>query len=72
MANFDNYTDEELGRMLKQASKDMTYKEREDISTLDAFCEWLHFVGLSPIANGIKLAQYAWQKIRSIWSAIFG
>jgi hypothetical protein len=72
MPYLEDYTDEELGAMLRQASHNMNYYERERVSTLDAFCSWLNIVGLGFIADAIKIAAWVWDRIRDIWHSIFG
>lgn len=71
-SKLDNYSDEELGRMLKQAASQMKYYEREEVSNLEAFCVWLDLVGLGFIAGAIKLTVWTFDRIRAIWRSIFG
>ena len=72
MANLDNYSDAELGRMLKNAAGNMTALERERVSTFETFRSWLNLVGLGFIAEALTIGSWAWDRIKSIWSKIFG
>lgn len=71
MSSYDNYSDEELGRMLKQAYRTMEYYEREEVSNFSAFCSWLELVGLGFISNALKLAVWTFERIKAIWRRIF-
>lgn len=72
MSALDDYSDEELGRLLREYGNSMSARERERVSTLDAFCSWLEVVGLGLIAVAIKTSLWAWDRVRSIWRSIFG
>lgn len=72
MGSLDDYTDEELGRMLRAAARSEHFAQKEAVSNIDAFCSFLDAVGLGFIANIIKVSAWAWQKVRQIWRSIFG
>ena len=71
MSSLDNYTDEELGRMLRHAAEEAGYEAREKVTTMEAFCSWLELIGLSPIAHAIKIGIWAWSRVKSFWKSIF-
>lgn len=70
--SLDNYTDEELARMLRAAADSSKAAKKELVSTFEAFCSFLNSVGLGFIADAIKMGTWAWEKVRNIWHRIFG
>jgi hypothetical protein len=72
LPSLEDYSDAELKRMLKQAAKEQQYGDRESVSALDAFCSFLNMAGLAFIADAIKVAHWAWDRIIRIWHSIFG
>ena len=72
MTSIDDFSDEEIGRMIKQAARDRGWVTVERISSRQAFCSFLRGVGLGRIADAIEVALYAWQRVQSIWKSIFG
>jgi hypothetical protein len=71
-SGLDGYTDEELGRMLRAASRSNQSAQHEVHTNLDAFCAFLDSVGLGLIANAIKISAWAWERVKGIWRRIFG
>lgn len=69
--NLDQYSDEELGRMLKQAAKSNFLAQNDKVLTFDAFCSWLNLVGLGYIGDIIKVGSWTWDRIKSIVSKLF-
>jgi hypothetical protein len=69
-SDLDRYSDAELGRMLKAASRSREFARRESISNFEAFCNFLSAAGLGFIANAITLAKWAWERIRGLWSSV--
>lgn len=66
----EQYSDEELGRLLRAAARSKEFAERETISNFEAFCAFLSAVGLGFVADAITLATWAWERVRSIWSGV--
>ena len=69
--NIDDLSDEELGRLMRRYTNSRGAADIEKRSNLDAFCDWLNLVGFDKIASAIRLGQWAWQKVKNIWNAIF-
>ena len=70
--SLDNYTDAELRQMLSAAYREMEYEEEEEVTNFEAFCAWLELVGLAFISNALKLAVWAYERIKRIWQSVFG
>ncbi|MBI1923970.1 hypothetical protein HYR99_06940 [Candidatus Poribacteria bacterium] len=70
--SIDDYTDEELGRMMLEASRAKVFADKEIVGNFEAFCTFLDAVGLGFIANAIKLGAWARERIKNIWRSIFG
>ena len=71
MPRLDDFTDEELGQMLRAANRSLAYHERGRVTALDSFCSWLGVVGLGWVAAAIQTARWAWDRVKSIWRSIF-
>ena len=67
-----DFTDEELGRMFREARQSQHFAKQEAVSTLEAFCSFLDSVGLGLLANAIKITAWAWDRVKQIWQSIFG
>jgi hypothetical protein len=72
MPSFDDYSDEELGRMLRQFLSETGHANIERHTTRQSFCIWLRVAGLGRIADLIDAAAWVWDRIKSIWRSIFG
>ena len=72
MPSIDDYTDEELGRMIRAANQVIPWVERASVTVLDSLCEWLSVAGLGWMSATIKTAAWAYDKIRNIMRTIFG
>lgn len=69
--DLDDLSDEELGQLLRHASKQRQLHKREQVTNFEAFCSWLDLVGLGWIASTLKVATWAWQRIKDIVQSIF-
>jgi hypothetical protein len=72
MYQLNDYSDAEIGRMVRAAVRAGVAAQREHITLLDAFCEWLSVVGLGVIAATLKTSVWAWEKVRGMWRRLFG
>ena len=72
MSGLDDYSDEELVRIIRAADRAREYGGRATATALDSFCSWLGVVGLGWIAATIKTAEWAWGRIKNLWRSIFG
>jgi hypothetical protein len=73
MAKFeiDNFSDAELGRMVKQAAVGKEAALKEGSKFKDALKALLRLIGLPDLADAMEVADYVFQKLKSIINNIF-
>lgn len=72
MNPLDNYTDEELGRMFRQAARGREAEALESIRSQNSLVIFLEGIGLYKIAALVKAAIEAWRRVKEIFDIIFG
>lgn len=70
LERYDNLTDEEFGRLIRQAVKGREQAAKENAMTKSGFSKFLEACGLEGLANAVSnLTSNAWAAVRG---ALFG
>ena len=72
MSDLDEYTDAEIIQMVREASRQRGFYEKEKVTTRQAIKAFLRMIGLGFIADAIEVAEYVWERIQNLWRSIFG
>ncbi|MCB9789203.1 MAG: hypothetical protein H6744_21205 [Deltaproteobacteria bacterium] len=68
--DIESYTDEELGRMVKQAARGKEQEFREKSRTRSGFSKFLHTIGLEWLAKKVLVLLDV--AFKGLWALIFG
>lgn len=71
MSKISNYSDEDLGRLIRAAAKAHDAETVEKITTRQALKSFFNMIGLGFIADAIDVVQYAYERISGLLKKIF-
>jgi len=73
MESLSDYTDEEIGLMVREAARGQEFEAAEAIRAQGSFAQFLEEIGLSFLADLVRMAaKTVWEGIKSIFEDIFG
>jgi hypothetical protein len=71
MPKFDDYSDNELGRFIREAAKANNALTDQNITTKAALQSFFKVIGLGWIADAMDVVQYAYERISTLLKNIF-
>lgn len=71
MSSIDDFTDEELGQIVREATMGRRAEGRASLKNRNAFFSFLNIVGLGWVVESFKLVTWGWEKLRGLFHKIF-